>query len=228
MIQAIAIDDEPLALKVIEQFCVKLGSITLIKTFTSATEAIRFLLVNEVDLLFLDINMPMITGVDFYQKLSHKPPLIFTTAHAQYAVDGFNLNAVDYLLKPFSYKRFEQAIEKVKAISFEKDRQKMEEFISIRADYSLVKIPTKDILLVESLDNYIKVHLQNDKPILARMTLKNMISLLPANQFLQIHRSYVVPINNIKTIRNKVLYYLDFALPIGSSYEKVVMEFMKP
>ncbi|MES2479579.1 MAG: LytTR family DNA-binding domain-containing protein [Bacteroidota bacterium] len=227
MIKAIAVDDEPLALKVIEQFCIKVGTIDLIGTFTKSTEAIQFLNEHKIELLFLDINMPSVSGMDLYRSLKHKPKVIFTTAHSEYAVEGFNLDAVDYLLKPFTYKRFTQSVEKYFTIAGEREVNNLDDFVTIRADYSLIKVLFSDILMIESLDNYIKIHLLNEKPLLARITLKNILTLLPADKFIRIHRSYVVPIKNIRTIRNKTLYFLNFELPIGSNYEKEVLDILQ-
>lgn len=227
MIKAIAVDDEPLALKVIEQFCIKTGVIDMLGTFTKSTEAIQFLNEHKIELLFLDINMPSVSGIDLYRSLKQKPKVIFTTAHSEYAVEGFNLNAVDYLLKPFTYKRFTQSVEKYHVIAGEKELNNQDDFITIRADYSLIKVLFNDILMIESLDNYIKIHLQNEKPLLARITLKNILTLLPDDKFIRIHRSYIVPVKNIKSIRNKTLYFLNFELPIGSNYEKEVLDVLQ-
>lgn len=227
MIRAIAVDDEPLALKVIEQFCATIGTVQLARTFTKSVEAIQFLNEQKVDLLFLDINMPSISGMDLYQKIRQKPPVIFITAHSEYAVEGFNLNAVDYLLKPFTFKRFSQAIDKFNALAGEREHDKKDDFITIRADYSLIKVLYNDIMMIESLDNYIKIHLQDKKPLLARITLKNILTLLPNDKFIRIHRSYIVPVKNISTIRNKTLYFLNFELPIGNNYEKEVLDVLQ-
>ena len=207
MIDAIAIDDEPLALRIIENFCAQSGQINLIKTFTQSNEAHHFLEENKIDLLFLDINMPSISGIDFYKNMEEPPLLIFTTAYSEYAVEGFNLNAVDYLLKPFTYKRFLQAIEKLGTQNvLSKPELPEDTFITIRADYSLFKIYLKEILFIESLDNYVKLHRQDQRPILARMPLKNIIDLLPKTKFIRTHRSYVIPLNKIRSIRNKMVF----------------------
>ena len=226
MISAIAIDDEPLALKIIENFCAQYDKIKLLATFTQTTEAAVFLAKEKVDLLLLDINMPSVSGIDFYKQLERQPMLIFTTAYSEFAVEGFNLNAADYLLKPFTYKRFVQAAEKVIAQNALGGMRlnKTEPFLTIRADYSLIKILLKDIVFIESLDNYVKIHLQNQKPILARMPMKTIIELLPANTFVRTHRSYIVPINQIKSIRNKTAYLQGYELPIGNSFEKDLLE----
>lgn len=229
MISAIAIDDEPLALKIIEKFCAQSGQVSLEKTFTQTNEAADFLSINDIDLLFLDINMPSISGIDFYKNMDHHPMLIFTTAYSEYAIEGFNLNAVDYLLKPFTYKRFSQSVEKVilQDSLLRNNEKTTEPFITIRADYSLVKIFLKEILFIESLDNYIKIHLLHRKPILARMPMKTIIDLLPKSSFIRTHRSFIIPVEHIRSIRNKTIFIDGHELPVGSSYEKELMEHFK-
>ena len=181
MIRAIAIDDEIPALKLVENFCARSSEILLQQTFNKPTEAITYLKLNKVDLLFLDVNMPSISGIDLYKTLPHKTMLIFTTAYSEFAVEGFNLSAVDYLLKPFSYERFEQAVAKAtEYYQYANTKQQLpEQFIFIRADYSLIKINLADILFIESLDDYLRIRLVNQKPIVARITMKAMMKQLP-------------------------------------------------
>ncbi|MFA6150824.1 MAG: LytTR family DNA-binding domain-containing protein [Chitinophagaceae bacterium] len=227
MIQAIAVDDEPLALKIIEKFCSQSGQIDLVRSFTQTNEARHFLDENKIDLLFLDINMPSISGIDFYKKIQQHPLLIFTTAYSEFAIEGFNLSAVDYLLKPFTFKRFSQAVEKVinqSALLNKNLSGNSNLFITVRADYSLIKVFLKDILFIESLDNYIKIHLENQKPVLARMPIKTISELLPKKIFIRTHRSYIVPMERISIIRNKTIFISGQELPVGSSYEKDLME----
>lgn len=222
MIKAIAIDDEPPALKVIENFCEGVDFIDLQKTFTKPTEALKYLERYPVDLLFLDINMPSLTGIEFYKQLKQNTMVIFTTAHFEYAVEGFNLNAVDYLLKPYTRERFMQAIAKAKDF-FGYQHQSAEStqpFFFVRADYSLIKINYSDIIFIEGLDDYLKIHLQNQKPVVARMTMKAMLEKLPAKDFIRIHRSYIVPFSKIESVRNKMIYIGDKEFSIGSSYEE--------
>lgn len=181
MIKAIAIDDEPPALKVIESFCSHAENIDLEKTFTSPNEALKYLRKFPVDLIFLDINMPSVTGIDFYKSLERETMVIFTTAYSEYAVEGFNLNAVDYLLKPFTQERFQQAIKKANDY-YAYTRQSpgtINQSLYIRADYSLIKINYEDIVLIESLDDYLKIFLSNEKIIVARMTMKSMVEKFP-------------------------------------------------
>lgn len=225
MISAIAIDDEPLALKVIQKFAEQTGQIELLGIFTQTQEAARFLDGRSVDLLFLDINMPSISGIDFFKRLETPPKVIFTTAYSEYAVEGFNLSAVDYLLKPFTYDRFRAAVEKAQfQLKGTAGDIVAEAHLTIRADYSLIKVYLKDIILIESLDNYVKLHLTGQKPVLARMPLKTIADMLPKSAFVRIHRSYVVPLSRIKSIRSKTVYIEGHELPIGNSFEREVME----
>ena len=222
MISCIAIDDEPPALKVIESFCEQVSFLELKKTFTSPTEAIHYLNNYPVDLLFLDINMPSISGIEVFKKLKQPAMVIFTTAHGEYAVEGFNLNAIDFLLKPFSFDRFNQSVKK--AFDFnhltQHHHQTAEQFIYIRADYSLNKIKIDDIELIEGLDDYLKIHIRNGKNIVARITMKGILEKLPNTRFMRVHRSFIVPLEKITSVRKKVIYLDDVEVPIGNSYEE--------
>lgn len=221
MINAIAIDDEPPALKIVENFCSKIETIELTKTFTQPAEALKYIKKFPVDLLFLDINMPSISGIDLYKSVEQNTMVIFTTAYSEFAVEGFNLNAVDYLLKPFTFERFNQAVNKaVEYYNYTNHLPKEEEkFLFIRADYTLNKIPIADILYIEGLDDYIKIYIKNSKTIVARMTMKSMLEKLPASEFIRVHRSFIVPLNKIDGIRNKTIAIAENNIPIGSSYE---------
>ena len=179
MIKAIAIDDEPLALTIIEHLCAKNEDITLERTFTSQQDALLYLEKFPVDLLFLDIQMPEQDGVSFYKTLKSKPFVVFTTAFDHYAVEGFNVNAVDYLLKPIAYERFEKAIEKVKKIKLAFTPTNEDTYLLIRADYKLNKIYFKDILYIEGLDDYIQIHIEGRTKIVARMSMKTIMEQYP-------------------------------------------------
>jgi DNA-binding LytR/AlgR family response regulator len=222
MISCIAIDDEPPALKVIESFCEQISFLDLKKTFTSPTEAIHYLNNYPVDLLFLDINMPSISGIEVFKKLKQPAMVIFTTAHGEYAVEGFNLNAIDFLLKPFSFDRFTQSVKK--AFDFnqltQQNNQTVEQFIYIRADYSLNKIKIDDIELIEGLDDYLKIHIKHGKNIVARITMKGILEKLPSIKFMRVHRSFIVPLEKITSVRKKIIYLSDVEVPIGNSYEE--------
>lgn len=222
MIQAIAVDDEPPALQIIEAFCAKTDFIQLQKTFTQPNEALKHLRKFPVDLLFLDIHMPSLSGIEFYKSVSQETMVIFTTAHSQYAVEGFNLRATDYLLKPFTYERFIQAVEnaKEKFQLLQKKEISEAKFLFIRADYSLIKINPSDIILIEGLDDYIKIYIANNKPIVARMTMKAIMEKLPEQEFIRVHRSFIIPFSKIEAVRNKNIKIAEREIPLGSSYEE--------
>jgi DNA-binding LytR/AlgR family response regulator len=224
MIKALAIDDEPLALSVIETFCSQVNYIDLQKTFTKPNEALKHLNKYPVDLLFLDIHMPSLTGIDFYKNIEQNTMVIFCTAHGQYAVEGFNLNALDYLLKPFTFERFQQATEKAKDYFSQLSSQKTVEHIFVRADYSLQKITLDDILYIEALDDYLKIYLYQQKTIVARMTMKTMLEKLPASDFIRVHRSFIIPVKKVESLRNKIFQISDRKIPVGNSYEAEVLK----
>jgi len=226
MIKAIALDDEPPALKVVESFCSRVDFIDLVKTYTNPEDALKHLAKFPVDLLFLDIKMPSVSGIQFRKKIPEDIMVIFTTAYSEYAVEGFNLNAVDYLLKPFTYERFLQAVNK--AGDFYKFYHHYEpavhQYLFVRADYSLVKVFLSDVLYIEGLDDYLKIHLTDRKPLVARMTMKGMLEKLPEKEFVRVHRSFIVPLARIEKVRNKMIHIKGIEIPIGSSYEKTFFE----
>lgn len=221
MIRAIALDDEPLALSIISHFCEKTAFISLEKTFTKPSEAQKYLNNFPVDLLFLDIQMPSKNGIDFYKNLDQNAMVIFTTAYSEFAVEGFNVSAIDYLLKPFSYERFLQALEKAKSnLDIKNNIQNSEsQYLFIRADYSLNKILISDILYIEGLDDYLKIHIENQKTIVARMPMKTILEKLPIAEFARVHRSFIVPLSKIEKVRNKTIFINNQEIPLGSSYE---------
>ncbi|MBO0951987.1 LytR/AlgR family response regulator transcription factor [Fibrella forsythiae] len=229
MIRAIALDDEPPALRVLTHFCQQVDFIDLQQTFTRTDEAQQHITQSEVDLLFLDINMPFISGTDFYRAISAAegtpPMVIFTTAYAEYAVEGFELNALDYLLKPFTFERFLQAVTKANDYSNWQQRSKpADDYLYIRADYTIYKIAYADILLIEGLDDYLKVHLAStNHPIVARLTMKAILEKLSDDQFIRVHRSFIVPFKRIEGIRNKTIRLADRDVPIGASYEAALL-----
>ncbi|SEP27799.1 two component transcriptional regulator, LytTR family [Flavobacterium sp. CF108] len=220
MIKAIALDDEPLALEILQSLCDTIEYIELNKTFTKSDEAFKYLKKYPVDLLFLDINMPSISGLDFYKKLPHKTMVIFTTAYSEFAVEGFTLSATDYLLKPISLSRFQQAAEKAFSQWKLQNQNIEQQYLFIRADYSLIKILFSDILYIEGLDDYLKIHIQNQKTVVARMTLKAILQKLPETEFTRVHRSFIIPISKISKIRNKIIFIGQAEIPISVSYEE--------
>lgn len=221
MIKAIAIDDEPLPLEILEGYCKEASFIQLEKVFTKTSEAKSYLQKFPVDLLFLDIQMPSISGIDFYKGLEQNTMVIFTTAHSQYALDGFNLSAVDYLLKPYSLERFMIAVNKAKDYHhFLHNRVTQKtSHIFIRSEYNLLKIALDDVLYIEGLADYLKIHLPGVKPVITRMTMKSILEKLPAD-FIRVHRSFIVPMSRVEGVRNKTITLAGVQIPIGSSYQE--------
>lgn len=228
-LRAIAIDDEPPALRVIAHFCSQVDFIDLQKTFSRTDEALYYLENHSVDLLFLDINMPSMSGIEFYKALPKEAMVIFTTAYAEYAVEGFNLNAIDYLLKPFTFDRFLQGVHKAGEyqLFLQKKETQTPQYLFIKADYSVYKIAFPDILFIEGLDDYLKIHIENSKPVVTRMTMKTMVEKLPVNDFIRVHRSYIIPFHRIENVRNKLITLAGEEIPIGSSYEKDFFKLFK-
>lgn len=224
MIKAIAIDDEPIALKVIENFCNEIETITLEKTFGNAEEGLKYLKKFPTDIIFLDIEMPNINGIDLYKQIKQNTLVIFITSRPDYAVEGFNLNALDYLLKPFTFERFKQATDKARDYFASNNNQKAQH-IFVRADYSLQKIMLDDITCIEALDDYLKIYINQQKTIVARMTMKAMLEKLPKTDFLRVHRSFIVPIKKVESLRNKTLQLGDKKIPVGNSYEEEVLKY---
>ncbi len=219
MLTCIAIDDEPLALEVIKKYIAKIYFLELKGVFTDVFEAKKILDASPVDILFLDIQMPDINGIEFSKMLSSKDTaVIFTTAFSEYAVEGFNVDAVDYLLKPIEYDRFLKAIYKAKEyIEYLNNQELSQGYIFVKSDYQMVKINLKDILYIEGLDDYIKIYLPH-KSVLTLMTLKTITQKLPAREFVRVHRSYIVPISKIENVSKSKIKITDKEIPIGVSY----------
>lgn len=221
MITAIALDDEPPALKVLENFCRRVDFISLEKTFSRPAEALAYLKKFPVDLLFLDIQMPSMLGTDFYRQVAQDTMVIFTTAFSEYAVEGFDLSAVDYLMKPFPFERFEQAVGKAR------DYQRVlgaaapgaPGSLYLRVDYGLVKIAFTDVLYVEGLDDYVIIYLSRQPRVVARMTLKTLAEKMPERDFVRVHRSFIVAIDRIEQVRNKLITIAGREIPIGRNFE---------
>ena len=226
MIRAIALDDEPLALRIIANYCERIAYITLEKTFTRPDDAQRHLRRQPVDLVFLDVQMPRQSGLQFRQQMGPDVMVIFMTAFSEYAVEGFNLNALDYLLKPFSFERFLQAAEKAKSAHEVRRHAARDQpqYLLVRADYSLHKIPLGEILFIEGLDDYLKIHVANQKTIVARMTMKSILEKLPPHEFMRVHRSFIVPVSRVDKLRNKTIYIGSDEIPVSSNYEAAFLE----
>lgn len=219
-LQAIAIDDEPPALQVISNFAARIPELRLLKTFVSPAEAMKHLRRHPADLIFADIHMPSVSGIDFVKQAPRDSMVIFTTAYSEYAIEGFNLNAVDYLLKPYTFARFTQAVQKA-ADQYRFRMQQLpsgDDALYIRADYSLHRIPFKDILYIEAADDYLKIYIQDQKTLITRMTMKAILEKLPSTMFIRIHRSFIISRSRIEKIRNKIIYVHGTEIPLGNSY----------
>jgi DNA-binding LytR/AlgR family response regulator len=222
MIRAIALDDEILALRIIENYAGKIENLTLEKVFNKQSDARKYLNKFPVDLIFLDIEMPVKNGLDFYKSISQNTKVIFTTAYSDYAVDAFNVNAVDYLLKPFSFERFRTAMEKVKNNEVPNEGR----HLLVRADYKLHKISFSTIQMIEGLDDYIRIHLKDAATITARSSMKSILEKLPENDFIRVHRSFIVPVEDIRTVVNKNIHIGGFIIPIGDTYKEEVIRIL--
>jgi DNA-binding LytR/AlgR family response regulator len=225
--RCIAVDDEPLALQIISEFASRISFLDLEKTFSDTDEAKLFVQENEIDLIFLDIQMPDITGIEFYKSLVRKPLVIFTTAYQEFAVEGFNVDAVDYLLKPFEYDRFLKAVFKAREyLEFLASQELQMASIFIKVDYQLMKLNLKEIELIEGLDDYIRIHTK-PKPVLTLMTLKSLQEKLPPHEFVRIHRSYIVPVNKIESFGKSKVKVAGKEIPVGSSYGDAYQKLLK-
>jgi DNA-binding LytR/AlgR family response regulator len=222
VLNCIALDDEPIALDVIRSHCQGIDFIDLKEVFTSASAAQKYLNKHPVDLIFLDIQMPDINGISFYKRLKHNIMVIFTTAYSNYAVEGFNVNAIDYILKPMEFARFRTACEKAREYAeyIKAHSSSEQQSMYIRSEYALVKIELNEILYLETLDDYVKIHLENKKPVLTLMSMKKMLEKLPASDFERVHRSYIVPLKKIDSLRSKTISIGEKKIPLGVSYEK--------
>ncbi len=228
MLTCIAIDDEPLALELIKKYIGKIYFLELKGVFTDPFEARQVLETMKIDILFLDIQMPDINGIEFSRSLVDKNiAVIFTTAFSEYAVEGFNVDAIDYLLKPIEYDRFLKSVYKAKEYVDYLNHQELHDgYVFVKSDYQMVKIILKDILYIEGLDDYIKIYLPN-KAVLTLMTLKTIMQKLPANEFIRVHRSYIVPISKIDHISRSKIKIIEREIPIGVSYSDAFFSVME-
>ncbi len=225
MLKAIAIDDEPMALEVIKAHANKVTFIQLKDTFVSAMEALEYIKTNPVDLVFLDINMPDITGLDFSQLLPKNCGVIFTTAYSQYAADAFNLSAIDYLVKPFDFVRFMKACQK--AMDALNKEEAETPYLFVKDSYDLVRIVLADLLYVQSEGNYLTFK-EKDKKTVTRMTMTEALELLPNKNFMRVNKSYVVNLNHIQKIeRHQVSVAEKEFVPIAANYHSELMEALK-
>ena len=229
--KCLVVDDEPLARQLLKKYIDQTSFLQLAGEASDASQALDFLSDNAVDLLFLDIQMPDLSGMDFARALTAPPKIIFTTAFEQYALDGYKLNALDYLLKPFDYQEFLTAAHKAQhlynlennAISEQKDKQG---YLMIKADYKLLQIAFKDILFIEGVKDYVKIHLSEDaKSLMSLLSMKTLEEKLPAN-FMRVHRSYIVNLDQIKVIERSQIVFGNTRITVSDKYREAFGEFI--
>ena len=229
MIQCIAVDDEPLALNLLEDNISKVPYLKLVAKCYDAFDATRALQENTIDLIFIDIQMPALTGLQFIESLLEKPMVILITAYKQFALDSYNLNVVDYLVKPVDLARFMKACNKAKELyELKTGRQQpgnkvVPDFFFQNVDYSQLKIMFNDIIWIEGLRDYIKIHLKSsDRPLVIRSTVKAVEAELPGSLFIRIHKSYIVSIESITAVRKGSIFLKNLELPVGETYKDVI------
>lgn len=231
-ISCLIVDDEPLAIKVIENYVARIDFLNLLGTARNAVEAFNLLAKHPVDLLFLDIQMPQLTGLEFIKTLAQAPKVIFTTAHRKFAVESYELNALDYLMKPISFERFLVAVRKAlpgteKAIPAPPANTLQEAFIYIKADNKVFKTRLDEILYVESFKDYIVVHLTQGEALTSYQSLAHLEKSLPAEMFLRIHRSYLVNLEHLRAFSATSVHICEEELPIGRTYKEEVLKILK-
>lgn len=224
MIRCLIVDDEPLSRQVLNGFIADHPDLELAGECKDALEAMSFLEKHEIDLLFLDINMPKLSGVNFYKSLQQKPEVIFTTAYSEFAVEGFELNAIDYLMKPIAFERFVKAVQKVKLKMGQSSNSSFaQDYIMLKADKKMYRTPFEDILFCEALGDYVKVHLK-DKVLIISTTMKNILAELPEQLFLRTHKSYIINKTKVEYIEGNQIKIGNQLVSIGQSYREEVMK----
>ena len=233
MIRCIAIDDEPLAVKKIAGYIRKVPFLELVAECRSASEAMSIMDSTDVQLLFIDINMPDISGMEFVKSLTNKPFIVFTTAYSEYAVEGFQVEATDYLLKPITFSNFLKAANKVKALielTANNQRESVKttaNHLFVKSDYKLIRIELDDIKYIESQHEYIKIHLVNSTPVMTQLSLKSIEEQLPSDRFMRVHRSYIVNLAKVSVIeRNRIVFDGKVYIPVSEQYKEKFQEYI--
>lgn len=232
ILRSIAIDDEPLALQLVTGYIRKTPFLELAGAYENPLDALKKLSMENIDLIFLDIHMPDITGTEFARTIQQGPRIIFTTAYEKYALEGFKLEAVDYLLKPFSYEDFLRAGQKALKLFELESRAASQieasgEYLFVKSEYKIRRIKFSDILYIEGLKDYIKIYVENEKrPIFSLNSLKHLDTKLPSSQFMRVHRSYIVNLAKIDTIERGRILFGDIAISVGDQYKEKFQEYL--
>jgi two-component system LytT family response regulator len=232
--KCVIIDDEPLAVELLVEFVGRVDSLELVTTFTNAIDAISIINQSNIDLIFLDIEMPHFSGIDFINAIEKKPLIIFTTAYSDYAVEGFNLGAVDYLVKPIPFNRFLKSVLRAQQIFNPQNTpagnpiisipEIEHDFMFVRAEYENVKLNFEDILYIEGLKDYVKIYTTDNKYTLTLISLIKLENLLSSKGFARIHRSYIINIKHVKSIQKKKVLIAEKRIPISESYKTAFFE----
>jgi two-component system LytT family response regulator len=232
-IPCIAIDDEPLAVKKISAYIQKTPFLELVAECRSAFEAMEILNNRAIQLIFIDINMPDLSGLEFVKSLTDKPYIVFTTAYSEYAVEGFQVDAADYLLKPITYANFLKAANKVKnlidltASSQKESIRATASHLFVKSDYKLIRIELDDIKYIESQHEYIKIHMINSKPVMTQLSMKAIEEQLPTGQFMRVHRSFIVNLKKVSVVeRNRIVFDGKVYIPVSDQYKEIFQEYI--
>lgn len=225
ILKCCVIDDEPLAARLINDYIEKTPYMQSVGVFGSAQEAIKIVLSGEVDVVFLDIQMPQLNGLEFARLVPKHCKVVFTTAYDRYAIDGFKVNAVDYLLKPVSYAEFLGAATKVLNM-FESPSDTANDYIIVKSEYKLVQIPVDDIVFVEGVRDYVKIYLDNNTQVLSLLSIKNMELSLPRDKFVRVHRSYIVNTTKIRVIERNRILFGKYYVPVSDTYKQEFADYI--
>ena len=237
MIKCIIVDDEPLAVAQLEKYVERVPFLANVGSCSSAAEAMELLSAGDVDVMFVDINMPDIDGVQFVRSLVHPPMVVFTTAYSEYAIDGFRLDAVDYLLKPIAFDDFLKASNKLNRVysmnnsaqpAVEQGEEVCRDCLYVKSDYRMLRVPVDSIIYVESMSEYVRIFVEgNAKPIVSLMSMKKIEEALPKNSFMRVHRSYLVNLDKIKEVaKMRIVYEGNVYVPIGDMYKENFFEYI--
>ncbi|MBQ4063749.1 MAG: response regulator transcription factor [Bacteroidaceae bacterium] len=237
MIRCILVDDEPLALVQLQKYVDRVPFLHCVKACSCATEAMEVLSAEEVDVMFVDINMPDVNGLQLVRSLINPPLVVFTTAYSEYAIDGFKVDAIDYLLKPFSFEQFVKAANKVNEIytlrrkasqGYSEDGSISDDCLFVKSDYRMLRIPVSSIRYIESMSEYVRIYVEgHNRPIVSLMSMKKIEDFLPSHMFMRVHRSYLVNLNKIVEVsRMRIVYDGDVYVPIGDMYKDKFFEYI--
>lgn len=237
MIKCIAVDDEPLALTQISEYIKKIPYLTLVSSCLDAFEAMEVMSKEKIDLMFVDINMPDLNGLDMVKSLTHPPLVIFTTAYSEYAIEGFKVNAIDYLLKPFGMKEFLKATDKAREwLEFKSSQRGKEsgddvtdgESLFVKSEYSMIRIRFDEILYIESMSDYVRICVEGrDKPVMSLLSIKGLEERLPSDRFMRVHRSYIVNLEKIREVTRMRIVFGNVYIPVGENYKDKFNAYIK-